>query len=38
MLLNIFGFLNLSFADIIDILMVAALIYLVFRWIRGSSQ
>ena len=37
MLLNIFGFLNLSFADIIDILMVAALIYLVFRWIRGSS-
>ena len=37
MLLNIFGFLNLSFADIIDILMVAALIYLVLRWIRGSS-
>ncbi|MBP5218341.1 MAG: diadenylate cyclase CdaA [Bacteroidales bacterium] len=37
MLLNIFGFLNLSFADIVDILMVAALIYFVFRWIRGSS-
>ncbi len=37
LLLNIFGFLNLSFADIIDILMVAALIYFVFRWIRGSS-
>ena len=37
MLLNIFGFLNLSFADILDILMVAIFIYLVFRWIRGSA-
>ena len=33
----IFGFLNLSAADCLDILMVAALIYLVFRWIRGSA-
>lgn len=33
----IFGFLNLSPADCLDILMVAALIYLVFRWIRGSA-
>ena len=37
MLLNIFGFLNLSFADILDILMVAIFIYLAFRWIRGSA-
>ncbi len=37
MLLNIFGFLNISFADILDILMVAIFIYLAFRWIRGSS-
>ena len=37
MLLNIFGFLNLSFADSVDILMVAVLIYLAFRWIRGSA-
>ena len=33
----IFGFLSLSAADCLDILMVAALIYLVFRWIRGSA-
>ena len=37
MLLNIFGFLNISFADILDILMVAIFIYLAFRWIRGSA-
>lgn len=36
--LAIFGFLNLSFIDILDILLVATLIYLVFRWIRGSSS
>ncbi len=36
-ILAIFGFLNLSFIDIIDILLVAIIIYLVFRWIRGSS-
>lgn len=35
--LNIFGILNFSFIDIIDILMVAVIIYLVFRWIRGSA-
>ena len=33
----IFGFLSLSAADCLDILMVAALIFLVFRWIRGSA-
>lgn len=35
--LNIFGFLNFSFVDVIDILLVALLIYLVFIWIRGSA-
>lgn len=35
--LSLFGFLNFSFMDAIDILMVAALIYLVFIWIRGSA-
>ena len=33
----IFGFLSLYLADCLDILMVAALIFLVFRWIRGSA-
>ncbi len=37
MLLGLFGFLKFSFTDIVDILMVAAIIYLVFRWIRGSA-
>lgn len=37
MLLEIFGFLNMSLADILDILMVAAIIFLLFRWIKGSS-
>lgn len=36
MLLEIFGFLQMSFTDILDILMVAAIIYFAFRWIRGS--
>ena len=37
MLLDIFGFIDLSLADILDILMVAVIFYAVFRWIRGSS-
>lgn len=37
MILEIFGFLNMSLADILDILMVAAIIFLLFRWIKGSS-
>lgn len=37
MLLDIFGFMDLSLADIMDILMVAAIFYVLFRWIRGSS-
>ena len=30
-------FLHFSWIDILDIMMVAAIIYLVFRWIRGST-
>ena len=30
-------FLHFSWIDILDILLVAAIIYLVFRWIRGST-
>lgn len=37
MLLEIFGFLQMSLTDILDILMVAAIIYLAFRWIKGSA-
>ena len=37
MLLEFLGFLRMSFADILDILLVALIIYQVFRWIRGSS-
>ena len=31
------GFLQMSFTDILDIMMVATIIFFVFRWIRGSS-
>ena len=37
MFLEIFGFLSLSAIDILDILMVAVILYVLFRWIRGSS-
>ena len=37
MLLEIFGFMHMSATDILDILMVAGIIYLAFRWIRGSA-
>ena len=37
MILAIFGFLQLSLADILDILLLALLFYIVFRWIRGTS-
>ena len=30
-------FLNFSLIDLIDIILVAAVIYVIFRWIRGSS-
>ena len=31
------GFLHFSFVDLLDIILVAAVIFIVFRWIRGSS-
>ena len=37
MLLAIFGFLDLSFTDILDILLVALLIFSVFRWLKDSA-
>lgn len=37
MALAFLGFLNISFVDALDILMVAFIIYFVFRWIQGSS-
>jgi len=37
MLLELFGFMNMSFTDILDILLVALLLYLVFRWLKDSS-
>ena len=37
MILEIFGFLSLSAMDILDVLMVAAILFVLFRWIRGSS-
>ena len=37
MLLDIFGFLQLSFTDILDILLLGLIIYVAFRWIKGTS-
>lgn len=37
MLLELFGFLNLSITDILDILLLGTIIYLCFRWIRNSA-
>ena len=37
MYLAIFGFLQMSFTDILDILLLALLIFILFKWIRGSS-
>lgn len=37
MLLDIFGFLHLSLTDILDILLLALIIYVAFRWIKGTS-
>lgn len=37
MTLAIFGFLQLSLADMLDIFLLALIIFLVFKWIRGSS-
>ena len=35
--LALLGFLNISLTDLLDILVVAAIIFLLFRWLRGSS-
>ena len=37
MVMGIFGFLNLTFIDVLDIILVALIIYVVFRWIWGTS-
>ncbi len=37
MFLALFGFLRLSFLDILDILVVAMIIFLLFSWLRGST-
>ena len=37
MALAVFGFLQLSIADILDILLLGLIIFFLFRWIRGSS-
>ena len=36
-ILGIFSFQKLGIVDVLDIVMVAVIIFLVFRWIRGSS-
>lgn len=35
--LALFGFLHITLADVLDILVVSLIIFFVFRWIRGSS-
>ena len=35
--LALFGFLELSIADILDIVLLGLIIFFLFRWIRGSS-
>ncbi|MCQ2114670.1 MAG: diadenylate cyclase CdaA [Bacteroidales bacterium] len=37
MLLTAFSFLNMTLADVLDIILVGIIIFLVFRWIRGSQ-
>ena len=37
MILEIFGFLQLSLTDMLDILLLALIIYVAFRWIKGTS-
>ena len=36
-LLAIFGFLNMSLADILDIVLLGLIIFFMFKWIRGTS-
>lgn len=35
--LALFGFLEMSFADILDIILLGLMIFLAFKWLRGSS-
>lgn len=37
MLLEIFGFLHLTFTDILDIFLLSLIIFLAFKWLRGTS-
>ena len=37
MLLALFGFLEMSIADILDILLLGLIIFFAFKWLRGSS-
>ena len=37
MLLQIFGFLHLTFTDILDIILLSLIIFLAFKWLRGTS-
>ncbi len=37
MLLEIFGFLKFSFTDILDVFIVALIIFFIFKWIRDSA-
>lgn len=37
MLLALFGFLEMSIADILDIFLLGLIIFLAFKWLRGSS-
>ena len=37
MTLAAFGFLHMTIADLLDIFLMALVIYVIFRWIRGSS-
>lgn len=37
MVLSFLDFMHISLTDVIDMLLVAVIIFLVFRWIRGSS-
>lgn len=37
MILSTLGFLQMSVADILDILLLALMIFIAFRWLRGSS-
>ena len=37
MILSALGFLEMSLADILDILLLGLMIFLAFRWLRGST-